>query len=364
MDKDYYSILGVPRNASKEDIKKAFRKLAHKYHPDKKESGDEQRFKEASEAYSVLSDDKKRAEYDAYGRVFGGGSGFSAQGGPSSGWDFSNFAGFKGQGGGFQDVEFDLGDIFGEFFGGARREQVRRGRDISIDLEIPFKDAVFGTKRTVLLTKTSTCEKCSGTGAKEGTELTTCSTCNGSGKIHETKSSLLGTFTSVRVCESCHGRGKMPKEKCSSCGGIGVLRKEEEINVAVPAGINDGEMIRLSGAGEALTGGTAGDLYIKIHVVPHPVFRKEGVNLVMDLNVKLTDALLGCTYTVPILDGDIKVKIPAGILFGEVLRVRGRGVAVSRGKRGDLLIRISIKLPSKLSRSAKEAVEKLRNEGI
>jgi molecular chaperone DnaJ len=360
-DKDYYKILGVNRNASKEDIKKAFRKLAHKYHPDKKETGDEKRFKEVSEAYSVLSDDKKRAEYDAYGRVFGGSGGFS-QNGAYTGFDFSDiFSEFARESGA---SSFDIGDIFGDFFGGGRREHIRRGRDISIDLEIPFKDAVFGTQRKVLLTKTARCEKCGGSGAREGTELIACGTCNGSGKIHETKSSLLGSFTTVRVCESCQGRGKVPKEKCASCGGLGVSRREEEITISVPPGINDGEMIRLTGAGEAAVGGASGDLYMKIHVLPHPVFRKEGTNLAMDLNIKLSDALLGNTYTVPTLDGDLKVKIPAGISFGEVLRVRGKGVVIGRGKRGDLLIRIRVELPSKLSKGAKEAIEKLREEGI
>jgi len=361
MDKDYYKILGIDKKASKEEIKKAFRKLAHKHHPDKK-TGDENLFKEASEAYSVLSDDKKRAEYDSYGRIFSGTDGFSAQGGSASGWDFSNFAG-NGQFSGFQNAEFDLGDIFNEFFGG-QRERMRRGRDISIDLQVSFKDIVFGTSRSVLLTKVSQCSACGGSGSKEGSKLETCSVCNGSGKIHETKSSLLGTFTSVRVCSTCHGTGKVPKEKCTTCKGQRIARKEEEIVITIPAGINDGEMIRLTGAGEATSGGASGDLYVKIHVTPHPLFRKEGTNLVMDLNIKLTDALLGSTYTVSTLDGDIKVKIPAGISFGEILRVRNKGVVISRGKRGDLLIRIQIKLPAKISREAKDLITKLHDEGI
>jgi|TARA_Y100000310_G_scaffold345555_1_gene466521 molecular chaperone DnaJ len=352
MAKDYYNILGVDKKASKDDIKQAFRKLAHKYHPDKA-NGDEAKFKEASEAYAVLSDEKKRAEYDSYGRVFGD----SSQG--FGGFDFS---GFQGQG--FQD--FDFGDIFGDLgdiFGGGRAH-TKRGRDISIDLEIQFRDSVFGTDRKMLVTKTSHCDTCTGTGAKKGTEFETCKTCNGNGKIHETRSSFIGTFSSVKACGACIGTGKVPKEKCGTCRGQGVLRQEEEISVSIPAGINNGEMIRLSGAGEAIQGGVPGDLYVKVHVHTDPTFRKEGDNLVMDLNVKLTDAILGSTYTISTFDGDINVKVPAGISFGELLRVRGKGVVVGKGKRGDLLIRLTIKLPQHVSRKAKKAIEELREEGI
>jgi len=359
MAKDYYNILGVEKSASKADISKAFRKLAHKYHPDKK-GGDESRFKEVSEAYSVLSDVKKKSEYDAYGRVFeGGGGGGQGSGGFSAdGFDFSNFAS------GAAGAEFDLGDIFGDIFGGGRRQGAARGRDISIDLEIPFRDAIFGTERNVLLTKTGTCTTCSGSGAKEKTELTTCTTCNGNGKIHETKRSILGAFSSVRVCDMCSGTGKVPKDTCSTCKGRGVLRAEEEVRVEVPVGLSNGEMIRLSGRGEALKGGTPGDLYVKIHVQPDPVFRKEGTNIVMTLDVKLSDALLGATYSVKTLDGDIEVKIPTGISHNEVLRVREKGVPIDSRRRGDLLIRIHITIPQKLSKLAKEAIQTLRKEGV
>ncbi|MAF59515.1 MAG: molecular chaperone DnaJ [Candidatus Pacebacteria bacterium] len=352
--KDYYEILGVDKKASKEDIKKAFRKLAHQYHPDKKD-GNEARFKEASDAYSVLSDDKKRAEYDAYGRVFSGAGG--AQGG--AGFDGFDFSGF--QQGGFED--FDIGDIFGDIFGGGRERQ-RRGRDISIDLTISFKDSVFGIERKILVTKTSNCEVCEGSGAESGSEMESCNACNGKGQIHETRSSLLGTFTSVRTCTTCGGAGKVPKVKCKSCKGHGVLRKEQEIAVAIPAGINDGEMIRLTGAGEALKGAVSGDLYIKIHVEPHERFRKEGNNLVTELSVKLSDALLGSDYSLETLEGAITVKVPAGVSVGEILRVRGKGIPNRAGVRGDLLIKIKVPLPKKLSRSAKKKVEELREEGI
>ncbi|HET8574711.1 MAG TPA: molecular chaperone DnaJ [Candidatus Paceibacterota bacterium] len=354
MSKDYYNILGVDKNASKEEIKKAFRKLAHKYHPDKS-GGDEAKFKEASEAYHVLSDDQKRAEYDAYGSTFSGAGG-AYQGG-FGGFDPSNFAG------GFNMGDFDLGDIFGDIFGG-RSRGVKRGRDISIDVEIPFEEAVFGTERKILLTKTSTCEVCDGSGAKPGAKMKTCEKCNGQGKIHETKKSLLGVISAVRTCETCGGSGEVPEEVCVKCKGEGVLRGQEEITVKIPAGISDGEMIRLSGKGEAVSKGMSGDLYIKVHVLKHRTFKRDGENLLMDLDIKLSDALLGSEYSIQTLDGGMKIKIPAGVSFGEILRVRGKGVPYEHGRRGDLLVKLNIKTPTKLSKKAKEAVEVLRSEGI
>lgn len=357
-NRDYYEVLGVQKNASQEEIKKAFHKLAHKFHPDKS-SGDSDKFKEVSEAYSVLSDDKKRAEYDSYGRTFGAGGGTGGfQGG---GFDFSQFQDAFQQGFG----GFDMGDVFSDFFGGqGGRGGVRRGRDISIDLEITFKESIFGIKRSVLLAKTAQCDTCRGSGAAPGTELDTCKHCNGSGKIHETSNSIFGAITMQSPCRHCHATGKVPKEKCHTCRGEGVLRKQEEIEIVVPAGIEGGEMIRLTGAGEAVAGGTSGDLYVKVHVQPDARFKKDGPNLVTELSVKLSDALLGTDYTLSTLDGEEAISIPAGVTHGELLRVKGKGVPTGRGKRGDLFVRIKITLPQKLSRSAKALVEKLKEEGI
>lgn len=366
MSKDYYESLGVPKNASKEDIKKAFRVLAHKYHPDKK-GGDEKKFKEVNEAYSVLSDDKKRSEYDAYGRVFsggqsqGGGQGFDQSGfGGFEGFDFSNF-GFGDQAGGF---DFGgVGDIFGDIFGG-RASKVKRGRDISLDIELSFAESIFGADRRVLIRKGVACDHCHGEGGEPGVGMKTCSTCNGKGKIRETKRSFIGSFSSVRNCDECGGQGKVPEKKCATCGGSGILKKEKEIAIRVPSGIEDGEMIRLSGEGEMIFRGTPGDLYVKVHVKKHPNIRKEGQNLVMDLPVKLSSALLGDEYSIATLDGDIKVKIPEGIHHGEILRVRGKGVPIDRTRRGDLMIKIQIDLPAKMSREARKLVEELKKEGI
>ncbi len=364
MAKNYYDILGIQKNTSKDEIKKVFRTLAHKYHPDKR-GGDEAKFKEVNEAYSVLSDDKKRAEYDAYGRVFSGGAGGGGAEGAEGfeGFDFSNFASGQGFGGGANGFEFDLGDIFSDFFGG-QRERARRGRDISIDVELSFSESIFGTERRILLSKTTTCDTCKGSGAKPGAKMETCKTCNGKGKIRENRRSIFGPVQTTKTCEECEGKGLVPSEKCAVCHGSGVTRKQGEIVVKVPVGIEDGEVVRLGGAGEAIREGAAGDLYVKIHVTKHPLFRREGSNLVMDLSVKLSSALLGDEYTIETLDGKVTVKIPEGIKPGEILRLRGKGIPLDRSKRGDLLIKINIDLPQKLSKDAKKLIEELKRQGI
>jgi molecular chaperone DnaJ len=367
MAKDYYQILGIDKKASKDEIKKAFRTLAHKYHPDKK-GGDEAKFKEINEAYTVLSDDKKRAEFDAYGRVFSDGAGPGGQGGFGGfggaggfgGFDFSQFT----QGANGEGFEMNFGDIFSEMFGGGRGARARRGRDISIDAELSFEESVFGVTRKILLNKTSTCKVCSGSGGAPGTKFSTCKTCNGKGKVREVKSTILGSFATERPCTDCAGSGKMPEEKCKNCHGAGVSKQENEISVKIPSGIEDGEMIRLTGAGESVSGGTAGDLYIKVHVKRHPQFRKDGQNLVTDLKVKLSDALLGAEYQLKTLDGNVTLKIPAHIGFGEVLRIKGKGVPNDRGNRGDLMVRVVIELPKSLSKNAKKMLEELKKEGV
>jgi molecular chaperone DnaJ len=367
MSKDYYNILGVDKTAKKDEIKKAFYKLAHKYHPDKK-GGNETKFKEVNEAYQVLSDDAKRSKYDQFGAGYqhmgGGHSGYQQSG--FGGFDFSNF------GGGFQNqgVEFDFGnlnDIFSDFFTGGEktgRRQTRRGRDISTELQISFSDAVFGTNRKILITKTSVCLICKGSGAKSGSKMETCKTCNGQGKLHEAKRTILGTISSTKICDTCLGVGEMPKELCEKCSGKGVLRREEEVSIVIPAGIRDGEMIRMQGMGEALSKGSSGDLYIKINVTPHSVFKREGNDLTMTLKLKLSDALLGIKYSLETLDGNIEVTIPEGVGINEILRVKGKGIPVSKNKRGDILIKLDIKLPTKISRKARGFIEELKKEGI
>jgi len=368
--KDYYNILGIDKKASKDEIKKAFRTLAHKYHPDKK-GGDAEKFKEINEAYTVLSDDQKRAQYDTYGQTFAGGG---PSGGFQGNWeDFARQAGFdfSGFGNGFSatggpaEGGWDLGDIFGEFFGSSRRSRAKRGRDISIDIELEFQEAVFGAERNILLNKVSLCQACGGGGAKKSSEMVTCATCNGKGKIREVKRSIFGSIEVSRVCETCGGTGKVPKEKCEFCNGLGILKKEEEVKIKIPAGIDNGEMIRLSGAGEAVRGGASGDLYIKTHIKKHRTFRKEGNDLVMNLDVKLSDALLGARYDIQTLDGLSTLNIPEGVNTGDILQIKGKGVpAGAGGRRGDILVHVKVAMPKKLTRSAKEAIEKLRQEGL
>lgn len=357
--KNYYNILGVDKKASKDDIKKAFRTLAHKYHPDKK-GGDAEKFKEISEAYTVLSDDQKRAQYDTYGQTFAGGNNGGGFNGFQGNWqDFASQTGFD-----FGAEGFDLGDIFGEFFGGGRRSQTKRGRDISIDIELAFEEAVFGVERNILLNKVSVCGTCSGTGGKKGTESVTCQTCNGKGKIREMKRSIFGSIEMARTCETCGGNGKVPKEKCDSCNGFGILKKEEEIKIKIPAGIDNGEMIRLSGGGEAVKGGTSGDLYIKTHVKKHKTFYKEGNDLIMHLDVKLSDALLGVKIDIQTLDGLSTLNIPEGINTGDILQIKGRGVPDQNRSRGDILVHIKVALPKKLTKPVKDLIQKLKEEGI
>lgn len=358
MAKEYYETLGLQKGATKDEVKKAFRKLASKYHPDK-QTGDEAKFKEISEAYAVLGNEKKKAEYDTYGHSFNGANGGGQQQGGAGGFNWSDFQQAAGQGG----FEFDMNDIFGDVFGGGGRQRQSRGRDISIDIQLQFQDAVFGVTRKVLLTKNSTCEECAGTGGKKGTEMVTCTTCNGQGKVREVRQSLMGQVQTVRECNICQGRGTVPKEVCGHCAGSGVARKEEEIEINIPAGIQDGEMIRMTGRGEAIPNGSAGDLYIKIHVSGHKTIKRDGSTLLSDLHVKLSDALLGNVYKVETLDGSVDIKIPAGITHGEKLRIKGKGVPQGNS-RGDFMVKIIIDLPQKLSRKARKLVEELKEEGI
>ncbi|MES2952971.1 MAG: molecular chaperone DnaJ [Patescibacteria group bacterium] len=362
---NYYEILGIERGATKDEIKKAFRKLAHQYHPDKK-GGDEAKFKKVNEAYQILSDEKKRAQYDQFGQA-------GANGGPG-GFDYSGFAG--GQGfdfsemfrqagfGGGDGQSADFSDIFEGIFGGGRGRAPRRGRDIAIDVQITFRESVFGVTRTMLLNKVGACNICSGKGAKPGSKMVTCKSCDGKGTIRESRRSLMGTFTTERECDQCAGKGQLPDEPCATCAGKGIVKQAEEIAVHIPAGIGDGEMIRMGGRGEAIPHGTPGDLYVKIHVERHPLFTRDGANLLMDLEIKFTDALLGAEYKIETLEAPLTLKVPAGISHGELLRVKGKGVPLDGSRRGDLLVRVILKTPSKLSKKAAKLVEELKEEGI
>ncbi|MES2416115.1 MAG: DnaJ domain-containing protein [Patescibacteria group bacterium] len=280
MAKDYYNLLGVGKNASKEDIKLAFRKLAHKYHPDKKD-GDEAKFKEVNEAYQTLSDDKKRAQYDQFGSGYQNYAGAQQGGQGFGGFDYSGF-----QNGG---AEFDFGnlnDIFSDFFGGGMgggRPQARQGRDISTEMTITFTEALLGVEKRISINKVSNCDTCKSTGAKPGTKMNTCKKCNGQGQVREIKKSFLGSISSVRLCDECLGEGKIPEEKCETCKGAGVLKKDEEIKVIIPSGILSGETIRINAMGEAVKNGKTGDLYINIKIKKPGKLSKKAIELIEKL---------------------------------------------------------------------------------
>jgi molecular chaperone DnaJ len=372
MAKDYYKTLGVDKGANKDEVKKAFRKLAHQYHPDKNPK-DAEKFKEISEAYSVLSDDSKRAQYDQFGSAgpgfSGGGQGQGGFGGFGD-FDFSGFqGGFGGGQGGFSQggVEFDLGDIFGSVFGGrGSSKKQKRGRDIEIDIEIDFKSSIFGKEEEIRVSKDSICTHCKGTRGEPNTTFDNCGTCHGTGTVYEIKRTFFGQMQNAKVCDTCLGTGKIPKEKCHVCKGVGTVHSTETINVIIPPGINQGDTLKVQRKGESITGGESGDLYVKLHVKKHPKIIKDEYNLIYPLEIKLTDAMLGADILVETLDGEITLTIPAGITHGEMLRVRGRGVPMDNraSNRGDLLFKISINIPKKLSRESKKILEELRREGL
>lgn len=357
MSKDYYKTLGVDKNASQDEIKKAYRKLAHKHHPDKK-GGDEAKFKEINEAYQTLSDDKKRGQYDQFGSGYeqAGAGGF---GGFSGSQGAGGFGGFDFQGGGFED-------IFSDFFsGGQTSRRQASGSDIVVDVNLDFEEMAKGTKEKVKVYKKVECKTCDGTGAKNK-DTQQCSQCGGSGQVKRTRQTFLGTFAQVEVCDKCKGKGQIPKEKCNDCGGDGVVRDYQEMEINIPAGIEDGQTLRVSGGGEASTeGGSAGDLYVRIHIKPHSSFKRQGNDVVSKLSISFSQAVLGDKLEVETVDGPVKLKIPAGIQAGDFLRIKGKGIKTMSGfGQGSHLVEIKIKTPQKLSWSQKKLVEKLREEGM
>lgn len=369
MPTDYYSILGVSRNATPEEIKKAYRKLAHQYHPDKG-GGSDAKFKEINEAYQVLGDEKKRKQYDQFGRTFDAGQGFGP-GGFQWGDIFSSrdASGVNFDFGSNAGTDFDLNDILENMFGlGGKREAGRkkRGKDIVVELTIPFEKSILGGKEAITLKRVARCTHCGGSGGEPGTKTETCPTCGGKGTIQKNERTFLGTVTRVETCPMCAGKGQRPVKACWACQGKGVEKKEEHIELVIPRGVNHDDTLKLSGKGDATDSlGTPGDLYVHLRVLPHKIFRRQGDDLLMVLPIKVSQAILGDQIKINTLEGQITLKIPEGTQSGDILRVRGKGVPEARGYgHGDLLVEIKVDIPQKPSRRLKENIEKLREEGL
>lgn len=346
--RDYYEVLGVGKNASADDIKKAYRQLARKYHPDvNKEANAEEKFKEVKEAYDVLSDDGKRATYDQFGHVD-----------PNQGMG----------GGGFQGDFGGFGDIFDMFFGGGggRRDPnaPQRGSDLQYSMTIEFKEAVFGKETEITIPRTESCDTCHGSGAKPGTRPETCSVCRGTGQQEVVQNTPFGRMVNRRACSNCGGTGRVIKDKCGTCHGAGKVKKQRKINVRIPAGVDDGAQIRLSGEGEGgMKGGPAGDLYIVIRVKSHEFFDREGDDIYCEVPLTFVQAALGDEIEVPTLTEKVKLKVPAGTQTGTYFRLKGKGVPKLRGYgQGDQHVKVTVVTPTKLSEEQKELLRQFGGE--
>lgn len=356
--RDYYEVLGVGKNASADEIKKAFRRAAVQHHPDK-EGGDETKFKEINEAYEVLKDDKKRQRYDQFGHAGVGGA--SGGGNP--------FEGFGGQG---QNINFDfgdlgLGDIFGSFFGGnagQRGPRKARGRDVETSVDINFEQAVFGTEIELNLSLDDNCEHCKGTTVEPGHDLKTCEHCKGSGQVITATRTVFGNIQQAVTCSKCNGSGKVPEKLCSVCHGKGTKPKNQDIRLKIPAGIDDdGATIRLRERGEAIANGPKGDLYVHIRVKPHKRFTREGDLILSEEHIDMIDATLGTQIEVETVDGPIKMKVPSGTQSGTDFKLSGHGVPHLKSQvRGSHIVTILVDTPTKLTKKQKELLEQIKNE--
>ncbi|MDD5739016.1 MAG: molecular chaperone DnaJ [Candidatus Pacebacteria bacterium] len=360
---DYYTILGVNKNASNEDIKKAYRKLAHQYHPDK--GGDSEKFKQISEAYQVLSNQEKRAQYDKYGRVFEGNS----NAGAGAGQGGFNGAGFDFNG--FDFGNFDLGDIFGDVFGfggGKGKSKAKnRGDDIEIEIKLDLKDVLTGLKKNIFLSKMVNCKRCNGTGGEPNTKVKECFTCRGEGEVQELRKTMFGQVSRFVVCPECKGQGKIPEKPCNVCSGEGRIKEDQKIELNIPSGVDSGQVLKMEGAGDAgIRGGEAGDLYIRMLVKNHPVFQRKGDDLITEKEIAFSQAALGGEIDIKTLDDkSISLKIPSGLQTGKVFKISGKGITHfnSWGK-GNLFVKLNIKTPEKLNKKQKDLLEQLKKEGI
>ncbi len=347
--RDYYEVLGVERGASEEAIKKAYRTLAKKYHPDMN-PGDkeaEQKFKEINEAYAVLTDPEKRSRYDQYGH-----EGID----PSMGGGFGDFGGFGG---------FDFSDILNSFFGGAqtgsaRRNAPQRGEDIHFRLTITFEEAAFGCKKEITFSRIEKCSECGATGAAKGTSPETCPTCRGTGTVKTTQRTALGLFQTSRSCDNCHGTGKVIKNPCNNCNGKGYVKVNKKLSVTIPAGIDDGERVGLPGQGnDGRNGGPSGDLVLVITVRPHLIFERDGYDIYCEVPITFVEAALGAEIDIPTLDGKMKYTIPEGTQTGTKFTLRGKGIQhIHSTKRGDLIFSVTVEVPKNLTDQQKDLLRK------
>ena len=354
--RDYYEVLGVEKNASDSEIKKAYRKLAMKYHPDQNpgDKSAEEKFKEVNEAYEVLSNSEKKALYDQYGFA-GVDPNFNPNAGAGFGGGFGGFGGFG-----------DLGDIFGDFFGGGasssgRRAGPSKGQNVMAEIEISFEDAAFGCEQQITYSRVEPCVTCHGTGCRDGAEPETCSYCNGRGTVRTQQNFMGMTMQSSQPCPKCGGAGKIIKDPCNTCKGKGKVRRSKTIKVKVPAGIDDGQSFRVRDEGNAgSNGGPNGDLYIVISVKPHKVFKRNGSDLYLEIPISFDQAALGAEIIVPTLEGKVSYKVPAGTQPGTTFRLKGKGVRNLRNDRmGDLYVKVNLEVPTKLNHKQKKAIEEM-----
>jgi molecular chaperone DnaJ len=362
---DYYNILGVAKNATEQDIKKAYRKLAHKHHPDK--GGDEKKFKEINEAYQILSDKGKKEQYDKFGRVFEGGQGGPGQGFGAGGFDFEAMKDQFAQGG--FSFGGDMGDIFGDFFGGGaeQKRDIKRGQDIHIEIEIPLEAVLKDQEREINIRKMNVCSRCEGTGAEPGTAVKECFTCRGSGQVQQIKRTILGSITHYTICPECQGEGTKPEKPCNVCKGEGRVMSEEKIKFFIPSGVDANQVIKIEGKGEAgIRNGANGNMYVRIFIKEHPVFQRTGDDLRVSVPISFSQAALGGEAEISNLDGSkLLLKIPNGTQSGKVLRISRNGVPhFSSFGRGNLYVELNVDTPKHLSRKQKDLLKQLSAEGL
>ncbi len=359
MSKDYYKILGVDKSASQDEVKKAFRKKAHEFHPDK-EGGDEAKFKEVNGAYQVLGDAKKRAQFDQFGDGF-------EQAGAGGAGGFGGFSGFQGGTGGVHVDMDDLGDIFGGIgdmfgFGGGRGQRgQQRASDIKVRIELSFLEAVFGVEKELSIKKKIVCDHCKGNIAEPGTKIETCKTCNGTGRVAKVQRTILGNMQVQGICDTCQGEGKIYAKKCTKCHGSGTVEGVDKFKIKIPAGIDNGETIRLTGKGEAgVNGSPAGDLYVVVGVQPDKRWERDGSDIRTQEEISFTAAALGDKIKIETVEGNVNLKIPAGTQSGTIFKLRNKGIAsLHGGGKGNHFVKVVVKTPTGLNRKQKKLLEEL-----